>query len=147
MVRSSCRYYAFYFLVRILVCKCTICLYGKISISCTIPSEGLFSSSRTSFYTFFSQHLFFGRLMVFSCDILLIVFHCSLSDHKSPQVCSYLSCILKNTGVWMVSTHPLIFKFFSSYTNPLLTVPSATIRIGTTATFMLHSFLKFSSKV
>ena len=49
-----------------------------------------------------------------------MVFHRSLSDYKSPQVSrSFLSILgdLTNALFWMVSTHPLIFKSSSSFTN------------------------------
>ena len=44
----------------------------------------------------------------------------------------------------MVSTRRLISKSSSICTNPLVTVPSASVRIGITVTFMFHSF--FSSQ-
>ena len=47
----------------------------------------------------------------------------------------------------MVSTHPLISKFFSPCTNPLVSVPIAPITIGITVTFMFHNFFQFPSKV
>ena len=76
-----------------------------------------------------------------------MVFHWSLSDCKSPQISrSFLSILanLNNAVVWMVSTHPLISKSSSPYTNPFVTVPSATITIGVTVTFTFHRF--FSSQ-
>ena len=45
-----------------------------------------------------------------------MVFHWSVSDSKSPQVSRTLLSIradLNNAVVWMVSTHPLIFKHWS----------------------------------
>ena len=36
----------------------------------------------------------------------------------------------------MVSTRPFIFKFSSSCTNPLVTVPSVPVTTGITVTFM-----------
>ena len=45
----------------------------------------------------------------------------------------------------MVSTRPLISKSSNPCTNPLVTVPSATIKIGITVTFMFHRFLFFTS--
>ena len=67
----------------------------------------------------------------------------SLSDNKSPQVSGTLLSILadlNNAVVWMVSTRPLIFKFSSPCTNPLMTVPRAPITIGINLSFMIHSF-------
>ena len=40
----------------------------------------------------------------------------------------------------MVSTRPLISKFSTPCTNPLVTVPSTLIAIGITGNFMFHSF-------
>ena len=76
----------------------------------------------------------------------MMISHLSLRDSKSPQVTRTLLSILadfNNVVVWMVSTHPLIFKSFSSFINLLMTVSSAPITIGITVTFMFHSF--FSS--
>ena len=45
-----------------------------------------------------------------------MVFHRSLRDNKSPQVSRTLLSVLadlSNAVVWMVSTRPVIFKFFS----------------------------------
>ena len=75
-----------------------------------------------------------------------MVFHCSLSDSKSPQVSRTLLSILadlNNATVWMVSTHLLISKSFGPCAKPLVTVLSTPITIGITVTFMFHSF--FSS--
>ena len=66
--------------------------------------------------------------------------HWSSGDSKSPKVSRTLLVDLNNSVVWMVSTRPLIYKSFSPYTNPLVTVPSAPIIIGITVTFMFHSF-------
>ena len=72
-----------------------------------------------------------------------MVFHWSLSNNKSLEVSRTLLSILANLSnavVWMVSSHPLIFKSSSSCINPLVTVPRALITIGITVTFMFHSF-------
>ena len=47
---------------------------------------------------------------------------------------------LNNGIVWLVFTHPLISKSSCTCTKPLETVPSASITIGITVTFMFHSF-------
>ena len=49
--------------------------------------------------------------------------------------------------VWIVSTHPLISKSSSLYTNPLVTVLRAPSTIGITVTFMFHRIFQFRSKV
>ena len=64
--------------------------------------------------------------------------HSSLSDSKFPQVSRTLLSILADlniTVIWMVSTHPLIFKSSSPFTNPLVTVPSVPIITGITIIF------------
>ena len=79
-----------------------------------------------------------------------MVFHWSLSDWKSPQVSRALVGILANLNnavVWMVSTRPLIFKSYSSYINPLVTVPSAPITTGITVTFLIYNFFNSLAEV
>ena len=68
----------------------------------------------------------------------------SLSGRKAPKVSMTLLSILANFSiavVWMVSTHPTIFKFSSPFFKPLGAVPSAPITIVITDTFMFYSFL------
>ena len=77
----------------------------------------------------------------------LIAFHWSLSDSKSPQISRTLLSILgdlNNAVVGMVSTRPLISKSSSPCTNHLVTVPSTSITIDITVSFIFHSF--FSSQ-
>ena len=72
-----------------------------------------------------------------------MVFHWSLSDIKSLQVSRTLLSILADLNyivVWMVSIHPLVTMSSSLYSNLLVTVPSAWIRIGITVIFMFHCF-------
>ena len=72
-----------------------------------------------------------------------MVFHWSLSDSKSPQVSRTLLSILavlNNVVVWMVSTRPPTSKSSSPFSNPLVTVPNAPIKIGIIVIFMFHSF-------
>ena len=67
----------------------------------------------------------------------------SLSDHKPPQISWTLLCILtdlNNAVVWMVSTHPYITQSPSPCISPLVTVPRAPVKIGSTVNFMFHSF-------
>ena len=73
-----------------------------------------------------------------------MVSHGSLSDNKSPPLSRTILSILadlNNAAVWMISTRPLISKFSSPCTNPLVTVPREPITIGIIVTFMFHSFL------
>ena len=56
-------------------------------------------------------------LASFSHQCLLMVFHWSLSDSKSPQFSWNLLIILANLNnavIWMVLAHPLISNFFTS---------------------------------
>ena len=56
-----------------------------------------------------------------------MVFHWSLSDSKSPQVSKTLLSILavlNDVVVWMVSTRPPTSKSSTSFSNPLVTVPT-----------------------
>ena len=72
---------------------------------------------------------------------------CSLRDSKSLQVCwTFLSILadINKAVVFMFSTRPI---FSSPYINSLVTVPSASIIIGITVTFMFLSFFQFSCKV
>ena len=73
-----------------------------------------------------------------------MVFHWTLSDSKSLQVCRTLLSILidqnNNAVVWMVSTLPVISKSVSPCTNPFVTVPRAAITIAITVIFIFHSF-------
>ena len=77
-----------------------------------------------------------------------MVFHKSLSD-KSSQVSRTLLSILADLNhavVWMVSSRPLIYTSSSHYTNPLVTVPRALIKIGIITTFMFHNFFNFLAR-
>ena len=79
----------------------------------------------------------------FSHQLTLMVFHWSLSDCKSSQVSKTLLSILavlNNVVVWMVSTRPPASKSSSPFSNPLVTIPKASVAIGIIVTFMFHSF-------
>ena len=167
---------------RILGCAYTICSYGQIYTSCTIPS-GLFSSNllclvlysfranlphsliiwliflslslicicyfaSSCLYLFWHYYYYyyyycFCCCCSFSHQLTLMVFHWSLSDNKSPQVSRTLLSILavlNNAVVWVISTCPPNSKSSSPYSNLLVTVPKAPIKIGILVTSMLHSF-------
>ena len=84
----------------------------------------------------------------FSCQHQLMVFHCSLSNSKFPQVFWTLlsiRAILSNVVVWIISTHSLISKSSSPFNNPLVTVSKSPITIGIIVTFIFHSF--FNSRL
>ena len=94
----------------------------------------------------YTQFYLFLLLESFSHRHLLMVFQWSLSDTKSHQVSRTLLSILAdlcNAVVWIVSTHPVISESFCPFTNPLVTVPRAPFKIGTTVTFMFHSLFVF----
>ena len=81
---------------------------------------------------------------------MLMVFHWSLSDSKSPQVSRTLLSILavfNNDVVWVVSTQPPTSKSSKPFNNSLVTVPTAPITIGIIVTFMFHSFFNFLAKL
>ena len=66
-----------------------------------------------------------------------MVFHRSLSDNKSPQICKTLLSILadiNNDVVLIVSTH-VISKPSSPFTKPSVIVPRAPTTIGITFLF------------
>ena len=72
-----------------------------------------------------------------------MVFHWSLSDSKCPQFCRTLLSILavlNNAVVWMISTCSPNSKSSGPFSNPLVTVPNALIKIGIIVTCMFHSF-------
>ena len=78
-----------------------------------------------------------------------MIFYWSLSDNISPYVFGTLLSILtdlNNAVVWMVLTRPLISKSPNPCTNPLLTVPSVSITIGTLLLLCALVYL-FPSKV
>ena len=75
----------------------------------------------------------------FSLQCLLMVFHWSLCDSKSPQVYrTPLSILvdLTNAVVWMFSTCPFICKSYNLFTNYLRSVLDVPITIGITVNFM-----------
>ena len=79
-----------------------------------------------------------------------MVFHCSLSDSKSPQVSRTLLsilAILNNAVIWMVSISPPTPKSSRLLNNDLVTVRIAPITIGIIVTFMFHSFFQLLLKV
>ena len=69
-----------------------------------------------------------------------MVFYWSLSDRKSPSVSRTLLSILADLNDAVVSSRPLISKTSSPFTNPLVIVPRAPIKIRITVTFIFHSF-------
>ena len=95
-----------------------------------------------SFFVFwYYYHYYYYSFSSFLHQPLAIVSHTSLSDSKSPQISRTLLSILadlNNAVVWMVSTRPLISKFSSPCSNPLVTVRRAPIPIGLTVTFMFQ---------
>ena len=72
-----------------------------------------------------------------------MVFQWILSD-KSPHVSrTLLSALadLSNAVVWMVLAFPPIFDTSCPLTMPLGTIPTTSIIIGMTVTFMFHNFI------
>ena len=72
-----------------------------------------------------------------------MVFLWSLSDSKSPHVSRTrlrILAVLSNVVIWIVSTRSPTSKSYWPFNNPFVIVPKAPITIGTTVTFMFHSF-------
>ena len=72
-----------------------------------------------------------------------MVFHWRLCDSKSLQVSRTLLSILavlNNAVVWMVSNRPPTTNSSISFSNPLVTVPNAPIKIGIIVICMFHRF-------
>ena len=65
---------------------------------------------------------------------------------KSPGLVLRILAVLNNAVVWIVSTRPPTSKSSGSFNNPLVTVPNASITIGTIVTFMFHSFFNSLAK-
>ena len=63
---------------------------------------------------------------------------------KSPRFFLIFGLILIISFIWILSTHPLIYKSSSPFINTLVTVPSAPITTGITVTFLFHSSSSFS---
>ena len=85
-------------------------IYFCFNIVCTYDVFISVAIRRDSFFSFES----------FSHQHQLMVFHCSLSDNKSPQVLGTLLRILAdlNRAVsWMISTRPLISNSSCPFTN------------------------------
>ena len=85
----------------------------------------------------------------FSHQHLLMAFHRSLCDNKSPQVSRILLIILadlNNAQVCIVSIRPLISKSSNLCTSPFVTVPKASITIDIIVTFMFYSFFNSLSR-
>ena len=84
-------------------------------------------------------------LAVLSNAVVWIVSTCPPTSNLSPesewqQASSSLQDSSQYSVVWIVSIRPLISKFSSPFTNPLVTVLRAPITIGITVTFTFHIF-------
>ena len=76
-----------------------------------------------------------------------MVFHWSLGDSKSPQVSRTLLSILavlNNVVVWMVSSRPPTSKSSTPFSNPLVTVSNAPIKIGIIVTIIIIIIVIFT---
>ena len=80
---------------------------------------------------------------VFHISVSWWFFTRSLSNSKSTQLsrtCLRILAVLSNVVIWIVSTRPPTSKSSRPFNNPLVIVPNAPITIGTSVTFMFHSF-------
>ena len=78
-----------------------------------------------------------------------MVFHWSLFDSKSSQVCRTLLNILaglNNEVVWMVSTRPLIYQSSTPFNNLSVTVSRTPITISINVILMFHSFFNSQAR-
>ena len=100
-------------------------------------------------FSFLRSFCFFVDLVVcYTCYKLEFLtpadgFLLDLNDINSYHVTRTLLSILANLNNAVVSmffTHSLISKSNSPCINPLVTVPSVTIKIGITVTFMFHRY-------
>ena len=92
----------------------------------------------------------FYFLWVFLPLHLLVVFHLSMSDSKSPQISKNLWSILSdpnNAAVWMVLICLPISNSFSPFSKHLESISSEIITIGITVTLLFHNFFDFLSVV
>ena len=134
--------------------------FGILSLSCCVDESTLSSMlsshlppSFLETYSLLTSSLGCYVLWVFSSVLTdTLIFHWRLGDCESPQFSRPLLTILavfNNPVLWMVSTRPPISNFYSSFNNPLVTVPKASLTIGQIVTFMFHSFFffQFLSKV
>ena len=90
----------------------------------TAPVDMTFRWSRRSYQSICKQHPPYSHPQV------MLIYY-SLQDASQYSSWSQ-QCV--------VSTRPLISKFSSHFTNPLMTVSRAPITIGITVTFMFHCF-------
>ena len=108
---------------------------------CQIPSLYLNCISPLPVLCFPTSLSLLSSLLVFFVSFFTPAW--SLSDTKSPQVSRTLLNILtnlKNSVVWMVSLYPLTSHSSSPLSKPLEIIPTISITIGITITFMCHTF-------
>ena len=124
---------------QILGCASTICLYGQISVSCTIPSGLPCPPSHVLSYTFSVIII----IIIYSLRVLADGFSLESVWHKSPQVSTTplrILAVLSNAVIWIVSTRPPTSKSFRPFNNHLVNLSKAPITIATIVTFMFHNF-------
>ena len=89
-------------------------------------------------------------LVRFSCQHLLVVFHRSLGDSKSPPVSRTLLSIIANLHdavVCMILILPLIVNYFCLFSKLLGTFQITLTIVGITITFTFRCFYQFSGRV
>ena len=113
------------------------CISFHLFIFCAISSCRLFLLLFLIFMIIFCFESF-------SHHRLLMAFHLSLRDNKSPQVSRTLLSILadlNNAVIWRVSTRPLISMSSYPCTNYLGTIPSAPITSDITITLYIYIYI------
>ena len=137
----------------------SICLYGQISVSCTVPSGLPFPPAQIYSHTLsmlfccirlscdWPLLLLLLLLESFSLQYQQTVSRWSLSVSKPIQVSRTLLIILadlNNALIWTASARPLISNSSIPFINLLVTVSRAPITIGINVTVMFQ-FLQFPS--
>ena len=113
--------------------------FSLLSINSSLLSAGT-SKSTIRQALFFVNCYHYLLLFEFFSPALVDGFSWEFEWHQVSGTLLSILANLNNAVVWMVSTRPLISKFSSPCTNPLMTVQRAPITIGISNTFMVHIF-------
>ena len=154
ILEPSTKVYIYIYIYIYIYCAYTICLYGRIEISCTFPSGSPWRPRRVSPYTpsvliccihflcdwsFRLCHRKFSTLASAECLLLMVEWQQVFSSFQDSSQYSVRS---QHAVVWIASTRRLISKSSSSFTNPLVTVTRTPITISCSSFF--NSQARFS---
>ena len=131
-------------------------MYFRLFLICLFVCLFIFTDLYSKAYFMYTTNAYLGFLFLLIIIIIIITyliwefFPPALADgfpleseYKYRQVSRTLLCILADLNkavLWMVSTHLIIYKSSSPWTNPLVTIPNTLIAIDITFTFMFQSF-------